>query len=90
MSEAANIQVVQEAYAAFARGDIQRILDSLDDNIVWIGVYGASPAVPTSGERRGKAAVSQFFKTVADTVTFSRFEPREFVATGDKVVTLGH
>jgi hypothetical protein len=27
---------------------------------------------------------------VAANVTFSRFEPKEFVATGDKVVTLGH
>lgn len=90
MGEAENTKVVQDAYAAFGRGDVQGILDRLDDNIVWKAVYGAGPQVPMSGERRGKAAVADFFKQVAAHVTFSRFEPKEFVATGDKVVALGH
>jgi len=90
MAEAQNIQVVQEAYAAFGRGDVQGILDRLDDTIVWKGVYGAGSHVPTSGERRGKPAVAEFFTQVAAHVNFSRFEPREFVATADKVVALGH
>ena len=90
MQEAENTKVVQDAYKAFNRGDVQGILDSLDDSIVWKGVYGAGSHVPTSGERRGKAQVAEFFKQVAQTVKFSRFEPKEFIATGDKVVTLGH
>ena len=90
MGEAENIKVVQEAYAAFGRGDVQAILDGLDDSISWIGVYGAGAHVPQSGERRGKAAVSEFFKQVAQNTNFSRFEPKEFVASGDKVVALGH
>lgn len=90
MSEVANTKVVQDAYAAFGRGDVQGILDRLDDGIVWNGVYGAGAHVPMSGERKGKAAVTEFFKQVASHVTFARFEPREFVANGDKVVTLGH
>jgi uncharacterized protein len=90
MAEADNVKVVQDAYAAFGRGDVQGILDRLDDGIVWKGVYGAGSHVPMAGERRGKAAVTEFFKQVATHVNFSRFEPREFVATGNKVVTLGH
>ena len=90
MQETQNIQVVQEAYAAFGSGDVQGILDRLDDGIVWKGVYGAGPHVPTAGERRGKTQVREFFRQVAESVNFSRFEPREFIATGDKVVTLGH
>jgi ketosteroid isomerase-like protein len=90
MQEAQNTKVVQEAYAAFGRGDVQGILDRLDDGIVWKGVYGAAPHVPTAGERRGKAQVKEFFKQVAESVSFSRFEPKEFIATGDKVVALGH
>jgi ketosteroid isomerase-like protein len=90
MQEAQNTKVVQNAYAAFGRGDVQSILDSLDDGIVWKGVYGAGPHVPTAGERRGKAQVAEFFKQVAQNVNFSRFEPKEFIATGDKVVALGH
>ena len=90
MQEAQNIQVVKDTYAAFGRGDVQGILDRLDDGIVWEGVYGAGPHVPTSGERRGKAQVAEFFKQVAQNVNLSRFEPKEFIATGDKVVALGH
>jgi ketosteroid isomerase-like protein len=90
MQEAQNTKVVQDAYAAFGRGDVQGILDRLDDGIVWKGVYGAGQHVPTSGERRGKTQVGEFFKQVAQNVNFSRFEPKEFIATGDKVVALGH
>ena len=90
MQEAQNIKVVQDAYAAFGRADTQGILDRLDDSIVWKGVYGAGSHVPTAGERRGKAQVGEFFKQVAESVTFSRFEPKEFIASGDKVVALGH
>jgi ketosteroid isomerase-like protein len=90
MQEAENTKVIQEAYAAFGRGDVQAILDRIDDNAKWIGVYGTDSRVPTSGERRGKAAIGEFFKQVAEHVNFSRFEPKEFIATGDKVVALGH
>ncbi len=90
MQETQNTKVVQDAYAAFGRGDIKTLLASLADDVVWLGVYGAGPHVPTSGERRGKAAVEEFFGQVAANVNFSQFEPREFVASGDKVVALGH
>jgi uncharacterized protein len=90
MQETQNIKVVQEAYAAFGRGDIQGILDRLDDDILWKGVYGAAAHVPTAGQRRGRVEVKEFFRLVAENVNFSRFEPKEFVATGDKVVALGH
>ena len=90
MREQQNTELVQRAYAAFLRGDIQTVLDSLDDNVVWQAVIGAAPTVPTRGERRGKAAVAEFFTQLAATVNFSRFEPREYVAQGDNVVALGH
>jgi hypothetical protein len=90
MEEARNTKVVQEAYAAFSRGDIQTLLSKCADDIVWTAVYGAGSHVPTAGERRGKAAVAEFFKQVAENINFSRFEPKEFIATGDKVVALGH
>ena len=90
MQETQNTKVVQDAYAAFGRGDIPGVIANLADDVVWNGVYGAGPHVPTSGERRGKAAVSEFFGQVAANVNFLKFEPREFEATGDKVVALGH
>jgi ketosteroid isomerase-like protein len=88
--EAQNTKVVQDTYAAFGRGDTQALLANFADDIVWNAVYGTGSHVPTSGERRGKAAVADFFKQVAANVNFSRFDPKEFIATGDKVVALGH
>jgi ketosteroid isomerase-like protein len=90
MSEHENTKAVQEAYAAFGRGDVKDILSRLSDDIDWEGVVGAGPNVPTRGHRRGHAQVEQFFKQLAESVDFKQFEPREFVAQGDKVVALGH
>ena len=34
MSEAENLKVVQDGYAAFARGDVQTILNAVADDVV--------------------------------------------------------
>src|SRR4029079_18999488 len=62
MTEAQNTAIMQEMYAAFGRGDIATLLDHCTEDIVWNGVYGCGPQVPFTGERRGKAAVADFFK----------------------------
>ncbi len=90
MQEAQNTKIVQDAYDAFGRGDVQTLLGYFDEAILWKPVHGAARHVPTAGERRGKAAVGEFFKIVSEQVNFLRFEPKEFVAQGDKVVAIGH
>lgn len=90
MQEADNTRVVKQAYAAFGRGDVQGILDTLDEAVLWKPINGAASHVPTAGERRGKAGVKEFFQILARSTMFDQFEPRDFVAQGDKVVALGH
>ena len=90
MSEAQNTKVVQDAYAAFGRGDIPALLGYMTEDIDWQPVIGTAAHVPFSGERKGKASVAEFFKRVAESEDFQQFEPREFVAQGDKVVAIGH
>jgi ketosteroid isomerase-like protein len=90
MSEAQNTKVVQDAYAAFGRGDIPALLGHMTDDILWQPVIGTSKQVPFSGERKGKAGVAEFFQQVAETEDFQLFEPREFIAQGNTVVALGH
>ena len=85
MSEEANVQVVRDAYAAYQRGDIQGVLDSLSQNVEWVAV----PVAPVAGTYRGPGEVATFFQTIAETFEFSRFEPQEFVAQGDRVIVLG-
>ena len=89
MSAAENTQRVKESYAAFQRGDIASILATLDDNIEWQGVIGTEGVLPQAGVRKGKAAVQEFFKHVAETTDFKSFEPLEFIAEGDQVAVVG-
>jgi ketosteroid isomerase-like protein len=85
MSEQANAQAIQEAYAAFKRGEIQTILNSVSENVEWI-----APGVePVAGTYHGRDGVATFFRKVNDLVEFANFEPREYVAQGERVVALG-
>ena len=81
-----NVQIVKDAYAAFGRGDIQGLLALLAEDIEWVSPGGALPPADTY---RGPAAVAGFFQKLSGTVEFSSFEPREFVAEGDRVLVLG-
>jgi ketosteroid isomerase-like protein len=90
MSAEQNKRIVQEAYAAFGRRDIPALLNTVSNDVDWQAVIGASSAVPTSGRRLGRDAVAKFFDDLAGSITFKQFEPREFIAEGDKVVVLGY
>ena len=82
-----NIDLVQQGYAAFGRGDMPTFLSLLDANIEWT-TPGMSD-LPTAGTRRGPAQVGEFFGVLADLVEFEHFEPQTFFAEGDRVVVLG-
>lgn len=81
-----NVQMIQKCYAYFEQGDIASILDMLDENIVWR--EPTTPQIPYGGKREGKAAVQQFFTEVAQ-VQISEFKAQEYLAAGNRVVTLG-
>ena len=71
----ANITLVQGLYAAFGRGDIATIVAGLTQDIDW-QTLGPARDYPTFGQRKGKAAVQEFFAQVAATEEFSDFSPR--------------
>jgi hypothetical protein len=84
----ANIATVQSLYAAFARGDIDTILDACLPDVDWEAV-GRRNDFPTFGSRKGKAEVKDFFRIVAETHDFDEFSPRDFYGDRDKVFALG-
>ncbi len=90
MLEQQNTKLVQDAFAAFGRGDIAALLEIMDDSVVWTPIAGVAPEIPTAKEWRGKAGVAEFFQKLAAQQTFQVFEPREFIAQGNSVVVLGH
>lgn len=82
MVEQENVQVVQQAFAAFGRGDIPSVLNMLTDDIHW-RAYGPSGILPWAGTFRGPDQVGQFFMALGSTIDFQKFEPQEFIAQDD-------
>lgn len=88
-TEQDNLRIVKEAYACFQRGDIPGVIQTLAEDIDWL-VPGPSNITPLAGRRRGLEQVKQFFADIDKYEEIQQFEPREFLAQGDKVVTFGH
>ena len=82
-----NIDLVQNGYAAFGRGDIPAFLSLLDADVEW--TTPGTPDLPTAGTRRGPAQVGEFFGELSSLVDFEHFEPQSFIADGDRVVVFG-
>ena len=82
-----NKSVVNQAYSNFKTGNINGILELLADDVNW--TLPQMEGVPFAGTRTGRDSVGDFFQSVNSTQESLRFEPRELIAEGDKVVALG-
>jgi ketosteroid isomerase-like protein len=89
MAEQENVQVVREAYAAFMRADIPALLGLLTEDVAW-ETPGRPEVIPYAGRRSGRGEVGEFFEILDGAEEFTRFEPGEFIAQGDRVVVLGN
>ena len=87
MSAEENTRLAQGAYEAFGRGDMAALAEVMADDIEWVSA-GDPADDPTAGTFKGKEAVLSWFGGLASTVDFTTFEPREFIAQNDKVVSL--
>ena len=88
MSET-NIKVVQNAYAAFGKGDIPTILDMMTPDVT-IGIVGRKEEAPFLGMHSGKTGVGEFFRQLGEAHEIHTFEPQRFLAAEDKVFIWGH
>ena len=88
MNEQENTATIQQAYNNFKTGNIEGLLDQMSDNITW--QLPEIEGVALAGKRTGRDGVKDFFATLARDQDVIEFEPREFVAQGDKVMSLGH
>lgn len=85
MSTQANIQTVQDFFAAVGRDDQQALLALSDDDIKWI-IPGAD--WPLAGTHCGHAGLKDLLQKSSELET-SFPEPPEFVAQGDRVLMVG-
>src|SRR5437870_11077445 len=88
MSEQDNTSLVQQAYENFKTGNIQALLSMCSGDIEW--QLPEIENVPFVGKRQSREQVGQFFASVGAEQEVLEFEPKEFIAHGDKVVALGH
>ncbi|MBI2264594.1 MAG: nuclear transport factor 2 family protein [Armatimonadetes bacterium] len=86
--EMRNTHIIQSLYAAFERGDVQAVLDGLSENVEWV-VPGPAE-IASAGTRYGRRQVAEFFQILDRELQFEQFEPKEYVAQGDRVVALGY
>lgn len=87
MSAEENTRLAQSGYEAFGRGDMAALAEMMADDIEWVNP-GDPNVDPNAGTFRGKEAVLGWFGGLASTIDFTTFEPREFIAQDDKVVSL--
>ena len=85
---AQNVDVVQQGYEAFGRGDIPAVLELLTEDVEWTE-QGPS-VIPFAGTFRGREGIAECFTLLDETLEFEQFEPRKFVGQGDTVVVVGY
>lgn len=88
MNTEQNKQAVQEAYRKFLSGDIGGVVESCHNDAEWTSPD--SDYIPIGGAFHGKQGVADFFTRLGGAMQATRFEPKEFIAEGDKVVVVGH
>ena len=81
------VEVVQQAYQAFGRGDVPAVLTLVAEQVDW-RFFGAR-RLPYTGAFKTRADVGRWFASIVEVDDIQGFEPREFIDGGDHVTVLG-
>lgn len=82
-----HVATVKASFAAYQRGDIRTVLDSLTDDVTW--EFPGPPNIPIAGRQFGRDQVEDFFRRMSEAIDMRQFQPRQFIAEGDTVVVVG-
>src|SRR5699024_5954812 len=78
--------VVEAMFAAFTEGNVDKILDTVSDNSVWI--YHGTQVIPKS-RVEGKEGARKFFSNILNNTEVLHFEPKQFIVQDNMVAVLG-
>lgn len=88
MNEQQNVAILQKAFAAFGRGDIDGILEACADDAEFH--LAGPPTIPFAGTKKGKGEIRTYFETLIGTQQDANLRIDEFVAQNNTVVAIGH
>lgn len=88
MNEQKNIELVQQAYGDYARGDFDHLLSCMTPQVDW--EIPDVPGLSFTGKRRGADQVREYFQLANEDMGVREFTPKEFIAQGNKVIVLGY
>ena len=84
--EERNLSALRHLYAEYQKGLLAPLFEMLADDAVW---FSEGPSdLPWSGKFEGPDGVRRYFEILAKEVEIQRYETREFIAQGDRVVVL--
>lgn len=78
--------VVEKMFSAFGSGDIEKFVETVSDDTVWI--YHGTQIIP-AGIFEKKEGVRTFFTNILERTKIINFEPQQFIVEGNMVVVLG-
>lgn len=81
------IDIVQQIYADFGRGDVPAILQRLAEDVEWEYATGPNP-IPWLQPLKGRDQVPKFFEALFSSVEITRFEVGKIFGDADTVVDL--
>lgn len=79
-------QVVEKMFDAFSGGDVEKFVDTVSEDTVWI--YHGTQIIP-AGTFEKKAGVRAFYTNIMDRTEIISFEPQQYIVEGNRVVVLG-
>src|SRR5689334_10209002 len=79
-----NLQIIQDAYAAFGRGDIAFVLELFADTLTDFGVISEGGA-PWHFRASDKAGVVRYFEMLGGSLETRGFAATDLAAAGDHV-----
>ncbi len=86
MNEASKT-VVEKMFAAFAEGNVDKILETVSNDSIWI--YHGTQVIPKV-EYKGKEGASKFFTRIINYTEIIHFTPKQFIVQDNMVVVLGN
>src|SRR5688500_7247391 len=78
--------VVERMFSAFTNGDIERFLETVSPDTVWI--YHGTQVIP-NGTYEGTEGARAFISNIINSTEILNFEPQQYICDGNTVVVLG-